>query len=96
MPVPLLLVSPILHEAPPAHPFLTPPCVASVVRQVIALHEAYPGHYQQSLIAQSHPRPLRRLHVCPHFYEGWGLYCEQLGHEAHFYSQVKLFVCVGG
>lgn len=54
--------------------------------EVIAVHES--GHYHQSLIAQAHPRLLRRWYICPRFYEGWGLACEQLAYETSFYTEV--------
>lgn len=46
----------------------------AVMVQIIAMHEFFPGHYQQSLLAQTHVRPLRRWFVAPTLYEGWGLY----------------------
>ena len=57
--------------------------------EVIAVHEFFPGHYYQSLLAQDHPRPLRKWYISPRFYEGWGLYCEQLAYEAQFYTEVR-------
>lgn len=58
---------------------------------VIAPHETYPGHHVQALIAQGHPRVLRRFYESPLFYEGWGLYTEELAYETGFFEkQVKL------
>ena len=54
--------------------------------RVIAPHECYPGHHVQALLAQSNPRPLRKYHISPFFYEGWGLYCEQLAYETGFFA----------
>ena len=48
---------------------------------VIATHECYPGHHVQALLAQQHPRVLRKYYESTLFYEGWGLYCEQLAYE---------------
>lgn len=53
--------------------------------QVIAGHEAYPGHHLQALIAQQHDRPLRKVYSTPVFTEGWGLYTEELMHETGFF-----------
>lgn len=53
---------------------------------VIAPHEAYPGHHLQALKAQENPRPLRQVYSSPVFTEGWGLYTEELMHETGFYA----------
>ena len=53
--------------------------------EVIAPHEAYPGHHLQAILAQSHSRPLRKVYSTPVFTEGWGLYTEQLMHETGFF-----------
>jgi len=53
--------------------------------EVIAPHEAYPGHHLQAILAQSNPRPLRRVYSTPVFTEGWGLYTEELMHETGFF-----------
>lgn len=54
---------------------------------VIAPHECYPGHHVQALLAQQHPRILRKFYVSTYFYEGWGLYCEQLAYETGFFQK---------
>jgi uncharacterized protein (DUF885 family) len=54
--------------------------------QVIAPHEAYPGHHLQALLAQAHERPLRKVYSTPVFTEGWGLYTEELMHEHGFFD----------
>ena len=54
---------------------------------VIAAHECYPGHHVQALLAQQHPRVLRKYYESPFFYEGWGLYCEQLAYETGFFER---------
>lgn len=53
---------------------------------VIAPHEAYPGHHLQALKAQENPRPLRQVYSTPVFNEGWGLYTEELMYETGFYA----------
>ncbi len=53
--------------------------------QVIAPHEAYPGHHLQALLAQMHERPLRKVYSTPVFTEGWGLYTEELMYETGFF-----------
>lgn len=57
--------------------------------EVIAPHEAYPGHHLQAILAQNHPRPLRKVYSTPVFTEGWGLYTEQLMHEQGFFRQAE-------
>lgn len=54
---------------------------------VIAPHEAYPGHHVQALLAQCHPRILRKYYESPLFYEGWGLYTEELAYETGFFEK---------
>lgn len=54
---------------------------------VIAPHEAYPGHHLQALKAQQNPRPLRQVFSTPVFSEGWGLFTEELMHETGFYTE---------
>ena len=54
--------------------------------KVIAPHECYPGHHVQTLLAQKNPRPLRKYLESTYFYEGWGLYCEQLAYETGFFE----------
>jgi uncharacterized protein (DUF885 family) len=50
------------------------------------LHEAYPGHHLQLVYAKGVDSKIRRLAEAPTLSEGWGLYCEELGHETGFYS----------
>ena len=54
---------------------------------VIAPHECYPGHHVQALLAQQHPRLLRKFYESTLFYEGWGLYCENLAYELGFFRK---------
>jgi len=53
---------------------------------VVAPHEAYPGHHLQSLRAQESTRPVRKALVGTLFYEGWGLYVEELASETGFFA----------
>lgn len=55
--------------------------------RVVCPHESYPGHHVQALHAQEHPRVLRRYHESTLFYEGWGLYTEQLAYETGFFGR---------
>jgi uncharacterized protein (DUF885 family) len=43
-----------------------------------ALHEGYPGHHLQFLVAQRQASPVRRVVSSPLTVEGWALYCEEL------------------
>ena len=54
---------------------------------VIAPHESYPGHHVQALLAQRHPRVLRKYYESILFYEGWGLYTEELAYETGFFEK---------
>ncbi|MBV8365479.1 MAG: DUF885 domain-containing protein, partial [Candidatus Eremiobacteraeota bacterium] len=42
------------------------------------VHEGYPGHHLQLVVANKAPSLVRRLHDSTVFAEGWALYCEQL------------------
>ncbi|HME81914.1 MAG TPA: DUF885 domain-containing protein [Candidatus Eremiobacteraceae bacterium] len=46
--------------------------------QLTNVHEGYPGHHLQLVIANRAPSLVRRLHDSTVFAEGWALYCEQL------------------
>ncbi len=56
---------------------------------VIALHEGYPGHHLQLVIANKLKNRLRRLLETTVFVEGWALYCEEMMYEAGFYSDPR-------
>lgn len=55
--------------------------------RVIASHECYPGHHTQMLCVQQNPRILRKFLLSVYFYEGWGLYTEELAYETGFYAR---------
>ena len=54
-----------------------------------ALHEGYPGHHLQFLVAQALPSPVRKIIGTPLTIEGWALYCEEMMREAGFYASVE-------
>jgi len=57
-----------------------------------ALHEGYPGHHLQHLVAQSQPSPVRRVVWTPLTVEGWALYCEEMmGEEGFFRGPEEAF-----
>ncbi len=80
----------ILHPVPEG---LSPEREEEILRahdlswiQVIAPHEAYPGHHLQAILAQQNERPLRKVYSTPVFGEGWGLYTEELMWEHGFFD----------
>ncbi len=54
-----------------------------------ALHEGYPGHHLQFLMAQRQERTVRKLIGTPLTIEGWALYCEEMMGEEGFYRSVE-------
>jgi uncharacterized protein (DUF885 family) len=54
-----------------------------------ALHEGYPGHHLQFLVAQRQERTVRKLLGTPLTIEGWALYCEEMMAEEGFYQRVE-------
>ncbi|MBE9564644.1 MAG: DUF885 domain-containing protein [Proteobacteria bacterium] len=54
-----------------------------------SVHEAFPGHHLQFVIANQHNRDnkTRLLNVSASMYEGWALYCEQLVFEQGLYDK---------
>jgi hypothetical protein len=57
-----------------------------------ALHEGYPGHHLQHLVAQAQSSPVRRVVWTPLTVEGWALYCEEMmGEEGFFASPEEAF-----
>ena len=63
---------------------------------VVCPHESYPGHHIQALRAQDHPRILRRYYESILFYEGWGLYTEELAYETGFFNRDLTYQVEGG
>jgi uncharacterized protein (DUF885 family) len=51
-----------------------------------ALHEGYPGHHLQIVLAQSQGTDTRRVLWTPLTVEGWALYCEDMMGEEGFYA----------
>ncbi|MGH2670272.1 MAG: DUF885 domain-containing protein, partial [bacterium] len=50
-----------------------------------ALHEGYPGHHLQLVLAQEQPSHVRKNLWTPLTVEGWALYCEDMMGEEGFY-----------
>ncbi len=50
-----------------------------------ALHEGYPGHHLQLVLAQEQPSHVRKNLWTPLTVEGWALYCEEMMGEEGFY-----------
>lgn len=59
---------------------------------VVSPHESYPGHHVQALLAQQHPRVLRKFHESILFYEGWGLYTEELAYETGLFEKELKYI----
>ncbi|MEA2676193.1 MAG: hypothetical protein QOJ81_334 [Chloroflexota bacterium] len=49
-----------------------------------SIHEAYPGHHLQLVVANQHPSLIRLLVDAPEFVEGWAMYCELMMREQGF------------
>jgi len=57
-----------------------------------ALHEGYPGHHLQLVIAKELPSHVRKNLWTPLTVEGWALYCEDMmGEEGFYASDQELF-----
>jgi len=54
------------------------------IADFITIHEAYPGHYAQSLHINRTQSKVRRIFSSWSFLEGWAHYCEQMVLEAGF------------
>ncbi|MGD2040031.1 MAG: DUF885 domain-containing protein [Anaerolineae bacterium] len=55
----------------------------------IAMHEIYPGHHLQFVLAKQLATPLRLRFWSPVFGEGWGLYTEELFYETGLLAEPK-------
>jgi uncharacterized protein (DUF885 family) len=49
-----------------------------------SIHEAYPGHHLQLVVANEHPSLTRAILDAPEFVEGWAMYCELMMREQGF------------
>ena len=58
-----------------------------------SVHEAYPGHHWQLVMAKSHPSAIRRGYRTPYFSEGWGLYAERMMREQGFFEDPRHEMC---
>jgi uncharacterized protein (DUF885 family) len=58
-----------------------------------SLHEGYPGHHLQIVLAQASPSETRKHVYTPLTVEGWALYCEELMADEGFYrsEEERLF-----
>lgn len=58
--------------------------------QIVALHEAVPGHHLQFTIARNlHRSTIRQYGYTASYIEGWGLYCEEMMRLNGFYDSDK-------
>lgn len=55
----------------------------------IAMHEIYPGHHLQLVLAKQLATPLRLRFWSPVFGEGWGLYTEELFYETGLLAEPR-------
>lgn len=97
--IPFAAYMPPMHGDPQqqGYYYVTPvPDVASLAEHSFlsirhtSVHEAYPGHHLQFVIANSSPVSSswpRLLNSSATLYEGWALYCEQLMSEQGFLDQ---------
>jgi uncharacterized protein (DUF885 family) len=51
-----------------------------------SLHEGFPGHHLQLVLAQANPSETRKNIYTPLTLEGWALYCEELMGDEGFYA----------
>ncbi len=51
-----------------------------------SLHEGFPGHHLQLVLAQANPSETRKNIYTPLTVEGWALYCEELMGDEGFYA----------
>jgi len=81
-----------LFYVTPVDPSLSPEDQAEQLRghnqysvPVTALHEGYPGHHMQLVLANRQDTPIRHLFGNNAYCEGWALYCEEMMYEEGFY-----------
>ena len=51
------------------------------------VHEGYPGHHMQLLLADRNPSKIRKLQQDLIFVEGWALYCEEMAYHQGLFGQ---------
>jgi uncharacterized protein (DUF885 family) len=51
------------------------------------VHEAFPGHHLQLLLANQHPSKIRRIQQNNILIEGWALYCEEMVYKEGLYGE---------
>ena len=56
---------------------------------VTTLHEGYPGHHMQLVLANRVNSRVRRLFGTSVFVEGWALYCEEMMYEQGYYTDIR-------
>lgn len=54
--------------------------------RIVAIHETYPGHHLQAVIARRHANGLRRAFSSDLLIEGWGLYSEEIMYRAGYFT----------
>lgn len=83
-------VTPIDADRPPEERAaqLREHCRASL--SITALHEGYPGHHLQLVLANAVPSFVRKHAASDLFAEGWAFYCEQLLGEHGYYTDWRL------
>jgi len=57
---------------------------------VTALHEGYPGHHLQLVLANRLDSKVRKLMGTSVFIEGWALYCEEMMYDLGYYSDPRV------
>jgi len=57
--------------------------------RIVAIHETYPGHHLQAVIARRHANGLRREFSSDLLVEGWGLYSEEMMYRHGFFPDEK-------
>lgn len=58
-----------------------------------AVHEAYPGHHWQLVMAKGHGSAVRKSYRTPYFSEGWALYTERMMREQGFFADPRHEMC---
>ncbi len=85
-----LLIKPVDSNAPPKEQREHLRENNYAFQRSIALHEVYPGHHLQRSYHKLSGSNVRKNFSAPIFVEGWGLYTEDLMHEAGYLSEPHL------